>query len=64
MKKFNSIFGGKFPKLNEVYCHFFKEMPPEKLHNAVNDLEILIDCYYIMELLGYIRVGNDGRSLE
>ena len=63
MKKFNSIFGGKYAKLSEVYSHFFKEAPPIKTHNATNDLELLIDCYYIMDLYGYINVGNKGRTL-
>lgn len=63
MKKHHAMFGGKYPTLSEVYSHYFKEEPPISPHNAKNDLELLIDCYYIMDLFGYIKLGNSGRTL-
>ena len=35
----------KYPKLLELYTHFYKEEPEIQLHNAVNDVEILWRCY-------------------
>jgi len=63
MKKINSVFGGKYLKLSEAYEMLFKDPVPVKAHNAVNDLEVLIDCYNLMDLYGYISIGNRGRTL-
>lgn len=35
----------KYPKLIELYKHFFNKEPELQLHNAVNDVEILWLCY-------------------
>ena len=63
MKKINSEFGGKYFKLSEAYEFLFKEALPIKPHNAVNDVEILMDCFYLMSLFGYIRQSNNGKIL-
>jgi hypothetical protein len=63
MKKINSIFGGKYLKLSEAYEMFFKEPLPVNAHDAVNDLKVLIDCYDLMKLYGYISLGDKGRTL-
>ena len=63
MKKINTVFGGKYLKLTDAYELLFKDNIPVKAHNAVNDLEILMDCFNIMELYGYIKWKNKGRTL-
>lgn len=55
MKKFATTFNVKYPKLSEMFLYFFDDLPQEKMHNATNDLVVLIDCYYIMCLYGYIK---------
>lgn len=64
MKKFSSIFGGKFPKLNEMFSKLFKDDVPSGTHNAIIDLEILIDCYYLMLLYGFINEDNNSLMIE
>ncbi len=59
MKKFQSIFGGKYPKLSDMYHFFFDDLPPLDLHNASNDIEILRDCYNIMHLYGCIQEDHE-----
>ena len=63
MKKINSIVGGKYLKLSEAYTKFFDEPFPVRPHNAINDLEITVDLFYLLKLYGYIRKGNKGRIL-
>lgn len=63
MKKISSVSGGKYLKQSEAYEMLFKDPIPVKAHNAVNDLEVLIDCFNLMELYGYISLGNKGRTL-
>ena len=63
MKKFASIFNVKYPKLSEMYYYFFDDLPPHRMHDASNDIKVLIDCYYIMCLLGYIKVDYENRII-
>lgn len=63
MKKINSIYGGKYLKLIDAYELLFKEPLPIKTHNAVNDVEILMDCFYLLVLYKHIRLVNQGRTL-
>jgi DNA polymerase III epsilon subunit-like protein len=35
----------KYPKLIELYQHFYKKDPEIQLHNSLNDVEILWRCY-------------------
>lgn len=63
MKKISSIFNCKYLKLNEAYEKLFQDPVPLETHNAVNDLEILIDCFNLMVLYGYISIGNQGKTL-
>lgn len=63
MKKFTSIYGGKFPKLTEIYEHFFDESPNIKLHNTENDIGILMDCFNIMSLYGYINYDYENELI-
>ncbi len=64
MKKFNSIFGGKYPKLSEMYSVLFDDNIPKGTHNAKIDLEILIDCYYLMLLYGFINEDNSNSLIK
>jgi DNA polymerase III epsilon subunit-like protein len=64
MKKFASIFGGKYPKLSEMYSILFDDNVPNGTHNAKIDLEILIDCYYLMLLYGFINKDNNDSLIE
>lgn len=59
MKKYNQIFGGKYPKLKEMYENLFQDDIPDGIHNAKIDLEILIDCFYLMYLYGYISYNKE-----
>lgn len=59
MKKFASVFNVKYPTLTEMYNHFFDDIPQYIMHNAENDVEVLIDCFHIMELYGYIKTDYD-----
>ncbi len=63
MKKFSNIFNVKYPKLTELYEYFFDDMPSITPHNAKNDLEILIDCYKIMDLYGYIIEDHENQII-
>lgn len=63
MKKFASIFNVKYPKLSEMYCYFFDDLPPHRMHDASNDLKVLIDCYYIMCLYGYIKTDYENQLI-
>ncbi|NEW85101.1 MAG: hypothetical protein GZ094_22425 [Mariniphaga sp.] len=63
MKKFASMFNVKYPKLSEMYCYFFDDLPPHKMHDASNDLKVLIDCYYIMCLFGYIKEDYENQLI-
>ena len=38
--------GKKYPRLVELYKHFFKKNPQVELHKADNDVEILYACLY------------------
>lgn len=64
MKKFASLFNVKYPKLAEMYNHFFDDIPPYRMHDATNDLKVLIDCYYIMCLYGYITDNYENQLIE
>ncbi len=64
MKKFTQYFGGKFPKLGEMYELLFKEKPLSKMHNAVTDVEVLRDCFYLMNLYGYIKLDSKSKRIE
>ena len=55
MRKYSQIFGGKFPKLSEMFKSLFKDEPPKGIHNSSLDVEILRDCFYLMNLYGYIK---------
>jgi DNA polymerase III epsilon subunit-like protein len=64
MKKFASVFSLKYPKLEEMYKYFFDDLPPIQLHNSSNDLMILMDCYYLMRLHGYIKDNYETQLIE
>ncbi|TKK65445.1 hypothetical protein FC093_20270 [Ilyomonas limi] len=64
MKKFSQLFGGKYPKLYEMYEQLFKEDAPKNLHNAKIDVEILRDCFYLMNLYGYIKFDEHKGLIE
>lgn len=64
MKKYASIFDAKYPKLSEMYNYFFDDIPPHKMHDAVNDLKVLIDCYYVMCLYGYITEDYENHLIK
>jgi hypothetical protein len=64
MKKFASFFSLKYPKLEEMYKYFFDDLPPIQLHNSSNDLMILMDCYYLMRLHGYIKDNYETQLIE
>ena len=64
MKKFSSIYGGKYPKLSEMYSFFFEEEVPENIHNSEVDVKMLVDCYYIMKLYGHIIEDHENGTIK
>lgn len=44
-KLYNNQSQYKWPKLIELYRHFYKEDPKEELHDALNDVIILKACF-------------------
>jgi DNA polymerase III epsilon subunit-like protein len=63
MKKFSDVFNCKYPSLSELFNYFFDEIPSNKIHNAEYDVEILIDCYYVMCLYGFIKEDYDNQLI-
>ncbi|WP_205334803.1 exonuclease domain-containing protein [Gelidibacter japonicus] len=64
MKKYSQFFGGKYPKLTEMYESLFKDEPPKGMHNALIDVEILKDCFYLMNLYGYNKFVSSKGIIE
>lgn len=63
MRKFASIFNTKYPTLSEMYNYFFDDIPSHRLHDAKNDLTILIDCYHVMCLYGYTIEDHENQLI-
>ena len=39
----------KWPKLSELYQHFFNKNPEIELHNSINDVLVMYECYKKMK---------------
>ena len=53
MKSFADENKSKFPKLSELYESLFHKPVSLKMHNSLNDVYVLRDCYKLMDLYGY-----------
>lgn len=53
MKTISQIDNSKYKSLSSLYEFLFEDTPSLKLHNAENDVEVLYNCYKLMELYGY-----------
>lgn len=63
-KKHLAFFGGEHTKVREMYKTLFKEDAPDDIHDAGSDVELLRDCFYVLNLYGYNRFDHDNNLIE